>query len=109
MVMPFGLTNAPATFPSFMNTIFAALLRKGVLVFMDYILIYSSSLEEHVKLLREVFIILQQNHLLIKRSKCSFDQRSVEYLGHVVSAQGVSTDPARIKAVNQWPVPSNIK
>lgn len=76
---------------------------------MDDILIYSSSLEEHVKLLREVFIILQQNQLLIKRSKCSFDQRSVEYLGHVVSAQGVSTDPARIKAVNQWPVPSNIK
>jgi len=109
MMMPFGLTNAPATFQSLMNTIFVALLRKGVLVFMDDILIYSSSLEEHVKLLHEVFTILQQNQLLIKTSKCSFDQRSVEYLGHVVSAQGVSTDPAKIKAVSQWPVPSNIK
>lgn len=72
MVMPFGLTNAPVTFQSLMNMIFAALLRHGVLVFMDDILIYSETLEEHVLLLRQVFEILQQHQFYIKRSKCSF-------------------------------------
>jgi predicted O-methyltransferase YrrM len=72
LVMPFGLTNAPATFQSIMNLIFRHLLRRGVLVFMDDILIYSKTLAEHVQLLREVFDIIQANHFFIKVSKCSF-------------------------------------
>lgn len=109
LVMPFGLTNALATFQSFMNIIFAALLRKGVLVFMDNILVYSASLEDRVKLLQYVFDILKQHQFLIKRSKCSFATQFVEYLGHVISVQGVSTDPSKVQAIQQWPSPTNIK
>ncbi|WVZ54417.1 hypothetical protein U9M48_005213 [Paspalum notatum var. saurae] len=88
LVMPFGLTNAPATFQGLMNQIFASLLRKGVLVFMDNILIYSSSLEEHVQLLK---------------------QQSIAYLGHVISVQGVASDPSKVAAIQKWPEPTNIK
>jgi hypothetical protein len=109
LVMPFGLTNAPATFQSFMNAIFAALLRKGVLVFMDDILIYSATLEEHVALLQQVFQILEQHNFLIKKSKCSFAKNTVDYLGHVISAEGVATDPSKIQVVQRWQSPSNVK
>lgn len=109
LVMPFGLTNAPATFQSLMNTIFKHLLRHGVLVFMDDILIYSRTLEEHVQLLKEVFQILSDNKFCIKRSKCSFAQSKVQYLGHIVSAEGVATEPSKVDAVVNWPTPKNLK
>jgi hypothetical protein len=91
LVMPFGLTNALATFQSIMNKVFAPLLRKGVLVFMDDILIYSSSLEEHTILLTQVLDILKANQFYVKLSKCSFAQEFIEYLGHCISANGVAT------------------
>jgi hypothetical protein len=81
-VMPFDLTNAPATFQSTMNALFAEILRKHVLVFMDDILIYSPTMESHIKHLEQVFRILQQNELSVKQSKCSFAQQKLEYLGH---------------------------
>lgn len=110
LVMAFGLTNAPATFQSVMNLIFAALLRKGVIVFMDDILIYSATLEEHVSLLQtKVFEILRKHKFYIKLSKCSFVPQEIEYLGHCISSQGVSTEKSKITAVEQWPVPRNIK
>ena len=80
-VMPFGLTNAPATFQSAMNVIFAPLLRKGVLIFMDDILLYSVDLDAHKQLLRQVFQVLQQHQFYVKQSKCSFAQKKLEYLG----------------------------
>lgn len=92
-----------------MNIIFVALLRRGVLVFMDDILIYSATLKEHVKLLAMVFEILEQHHFYLKRSKCVFAQPVVEYLGHVISAQGVATDPTKVQAMMDWPTPTNIK
>jgi len=109
LVMPFGLTNAPATFQSVMNDIFAPMLRHGVLVFMDDILIYSDTLETHVNLLAQVFEIIQPHKFLIKLSKCSFGQQKIEYLGHCISAQGVATEPTKIVAVQQWLVPTNLK
>lgn len=108
-VVPFGLTNAPATFQSTMNTLFAAMMRKSVLVFMDDILIYSPTLEAHMSHLDEVFNILQQNQLSVKQSKCSFAKQRLEYLGHIISAQGVATDPCEIEAVQDWLVPTNAK
>lgn len=85
LVMSFGLTNAPATFQSFMNVIFAELSRKRALIFMDDILIYSKTLEEHLCLLKKVFAVLEQHKFLIKRSKCYIAKNTVEYLGHVIS------------------------
>jgi hypothetical protein len=108
-VMPFGLPNAPATFQSAMNSIFSHLIRKWVLVFMDDILVYSPSLEDHVSHLKQVFILLQHHQLSIKRSKCSFAQQSLEYLGHIISNKGVATDPGKIQAVQAWPTPVNVK
>jgi hypothetical protein len=109
LVMPFGLTGAPATFQGIMNHIFEKLLRHGVLVFMDDILVYTATLEEHRKLLRQVLQILQDNQLLIKRTKCTFARSHIEYLGHVISGGGVATDPAKVEAVCTWPVPRNLK
>lgn len=109
LFMPFGLTNAPATFQSLMNTVFSELLRKCVLIFFDDILIYSSSLGTHVDHLRSVFELMRQNQLFPKRSKCSFATDRVEYLGHFIQETGVSADPHKIKAIVEWPVPSNLK
>ena len=109
LVMPFGLTNALATFQSVMNHIFAPVLRQGVLVFMDDILVYSSTLEEHLQLLTQVFATLEQHQFMIKLYKCSFSQSKIEYLGHCISDQGVSTEPSKITTVQMWPVPTNLK
>lgn len=109
LVMPFGLTNAPATFQGLMNSVFSEYLRKFVLIFFDDILIYSSSLEEHLYHLQLMFELMRVNHLFAKRSKCAFSTDRVEYLGHFIQADGVSTDPAKLKAVMNWPIPKNLK
>lgn len=108
-VMPFGLTNATVTFQALMNTIFQPLLRKGVLVFVDDILIYSKTLEEHLEQLSQVFAILEQHQLFLKKSKCLFAQQSLKYLSHVISAHGVATDPNKTQAIVTWPTPTDTK
>jgi hypothetical protein len=108
-VMPFGLTNAPATFQALMDTIFQPLLRNCVLVVVDDILIYSKTLEDHVLHLQQVFSILEQHELYLKKSKCSFTQSSLEYLGHIISSNGVATDPQKTQAIANRPVPSDVK
>jgi len=107
--MPFGLTNAPSTFQSLMNDIFRAHLRKFVLVFFDDILIYSHSLESHLLHLRTVFNILREHGLFVKKSKYSFGQSEVEYLGHIISQMGVAVDPSKIQVMTDWPIPKSIK
>ena len=106
VVMPFGLTNAPTTFQSLMNDIFRPHLRKFALVFFDDILIYSKSWEEHLSHLQTVLTILAANHLFTKEAKCRFGVTSVDYLGHIISADGVSVDPSKIQAIEEWPIPT---
>jgi hypothetical protein len=108
-VMPFGLKNAPASFQSVMIRIFEHLLRKCVLAFMDDILIYSATLAEHIQHLHQVFEILQHHKFFLKASKCVFGQQQLEYLGHVISSQGVDTDPSKISDVQKWPEPQSVK
>lgn len=109
LVMPFGLTNAPATFQNAMNHIFKEYLRRFVLVFFDDILIYSKNGDEHLVHLRKVFEVLQQHQYVVNRSKCVLAAKKIEYLGHFIAAEGVSTDPRKITAIKEWPVPKIIK
>jgi hypothetical protein len=87
-------------FKAFINEVFAELLRKGVLVFMDEILIYSKTLDGHIALMKQVFGILEKHQFLIKRSKCSFARTTMEYLGHVIFEAGVATNQSKIQAVS---------
>lgn len=107
LVMPFGLSNAPGTFQALMNFLFAHYNRKFVLVFFDDILIFSKTLEEHVDHLAQVLKILRENELYAKLSKCVFAVDKVQYLGHVVSGEGVATEPEKITAISQWPTPTD--
>jgi hypothetical protein len=80
-----------------------------VLVFFDDILIYRKSWEDHIKHVDKVLQILENNQLYVKISKCSFGKQEVEYLGHIVSREGVKVDPQNIQAITKWPIPKNIK
>ncbi|KAI3503855.1 hypothetical protein L1887_32310 [Cichorium endivia] len=105
LVMPFGLTNAPAAFMDLMNRVCKPFLDRSVIVFIDDILIYSKSEEEHERHLREVLELLKQEKLYAKFSKCEFWIREVQFLGHVVSNARIKVDPAKIKAVTEWEIP----
>lgn len=108
-VMSFGLTGAPNTFQGAINTTLRTLLRKCVIVFFDDILIYCSSLADHLNHLRQVLELLARDQWQVKLSKCRFAQQSISYLGHVISAGGVATDPGKVKTIQQWPVPTDVK
>ncbi|KAL5790450.1 hypothetical protein ACOSQ2_005338 [Xanthoceras sorbifolium] len=108
--MPFGLTNVPAIFQSIMNDLFRPYLRKFILVFFFYdILVYRKSWQEHLSYLGTVLHILRANKLFANESKCCFGVEQVEYLGHIISTNGVAADPSKIHAVREWPIPTTTK
>ncbi|KAK3538777.1 hypothetical protein QTP86_015894 [Hemibagrus guttatus] len=98
-VMPFGLTNTPAVFQALINKVFRDLLGRGVIAYIDNILVYSTSMEEHVRQVREVLARLQQHHLYVKLEKCEFHCPMVTFLGYVISHQGVEMDMVKVRAV----------
>ena len=107
--MPFGLTNTPSTFQSLMNYIFNPFLKKIVLVFFDDILIYKISWEEHMQDVDKVLQLLEEKQCYEKPSNCSFVVQEVEYLGHIVSHEGVKVDPNKIKDTREWKIPKTLK
>jgi hypothetical protein len=107
--MPFGLTNAPATFQALVQDILRPLLDICVIVYIDDILIYSQNEKEHTQHICQVLEILRKHKMYGNMAKCEFFKESVEYLGHVISSKGISTDPKKVEAVKQWPIPTNIK
>src|SRR3954465_3415814 len=108
-VMPFGLTNAPAYFIYLMNKVFMEYLDKFVVVFIDDILIFSKSEEEHEQHLRLVLDKLREHQLYAKFSKCEFWLHQVGFLGHVMKEEGLAVDPTKIEAVTEWPSSTNVK
>ena len=103
--MAFGLTNALAAFMDLMNKIFKKHLEKFVIVFIDDILIYSPTAEKHAERLRMTLEILRKEKLFAKFSKCEFWLKEVQFLGHVVSNEGIKVDPTNIAAVLNWKRP----
>jgi hypothetical protein len=106
-MMPFGLTNVPADFMDLMNKVFMEYMDKFVVVFIDDILIFSKTEEEHEKHLRMVLEELTSNQLYAKFSKCEFWLSEVAFLRHVISARGVSVDSSKVKDVLNWVPPMN--
>jgi len=109
LVMPFGLTNAPATFQTLMNQILRPYIDKFVLVYLDDILIYSNSEEEHLQHLRLVFEILREHKLFARPLKCVFNQPTVEFCGHLVGQGVTRVLDSKVKAIREWPQPTNVQ
>ena len=108
LVMPFGLNNALAAFMDLLNRVFQPYLDRFIIVFIDDILVYSGNSEEHSEHLRIVLQTLRERQLYAKLSKCQFWLDSVAFLGHVISAEGVSVEPQKIEAVVNWKPPKNV-
>lgn len=106
-VMPFGLTNAPATFQAYINRALAGLVDVFCVVYLDDILIYSRTREEHTQHILQVLDRLEQFQLFAKPSKCSFYQERVEFLGFIIDQEGITMDPKRVESIQSWPAPES--
>ena len=110
LVMFFGLTNSPATFQTMMNHLFKDLVAEGVVaVYMDDILVFTETLEQHYNVVRRVLQILRENNLFLKAEKCTFGVATVEYLGLILSPGQVAMDPVKVAGVRDWPSPKTVK
>jgi hypothetical protein len=107
--MPFGLRNAPATFQRMMDGLLRGLKPVQCLVYLDDVIIFSATIEEHVVRLRSVLERLRNGGLTLKFEKCKFAEEKVNYLGHVISKHGVQPDPGKISAVREFPTPTSVK
>ncbi|KFM56688.1 Retrovirus-related Pol polyprotein from transposon 412, partial [Stegodyphus mimosarum] len=107
-VMPFGLCNAPATFERLMETVLKGLSYEACLIYLDDIIIVGKSFEEHLENLRKVLQKLKEANLKLSPAKCKLFRQEVTYLGHVISAEGVRTDPEKVSAVKDWRRPENV-
>ena len=107
LVMPFGLCNGPATFQRFMDIALAGIKWKSCLVYLDDIIVFSPTFEQHLLDLEEVFTRLKNNKLSLKASKCYFCQKSLVYLGHLISEDGIAPDPEKIRAIIEMPTPKD--
>ena len=106
--MPFGLTNAPATFQRLMESCLGDLHLNWCIIYLDDIIVYSETPEEHLQRLEAVFQKISKAGLKLKPSKCEFFRPEITYLGHVVSSRGIATDPKKIRAIQQWPRPTTV-
>src|SRR5437773_865688 len=110
LVMPFGLTNASATFQSLINATLQEYLNVFIVAYLDDVLIYSAgTLEEYIQDVKRVMKKLQQKDLQLKIEKCEFHQKEVSFLRSIVSTNGIQMDPEKVKAVKDWPRPTNVK
>ena len=106
--MPFGLTNAPATFQYLMESCLGELHLNWCIIYLDDIIVFSKTPEEHLEQLQGVFDKLAKAGLKLKPSKCEFCRSKITYLGHIVSTAGIETDPRKIEAVKDWTVPKTV-
>ncbi|XP_056094883.1 uncharacterized protein LOC130073475 [Rhinichthys klamathensis goyatoka] len=109
LVMPFGLSNSPAVFQALVNDVLRDMVDQFIYVYLDDILIFSSSLQEHGQHVRRVLQRLLENGLFVKAEKCAFHAQSVPFLGYIISSEGVRMDPEKVKAVVEWPSPDSRK
>jgi len=107
--MPFGLKNAPATFQRCMNNVLRPLLNKHCLVYLDDIIVFSTSLEEHLQSLQLVFEKLSEANLKLQLDKCEFLKQETSFLGHVITKDGIKPNPDKIKAIQKYPIPTKTK
>ena len=106
--MPFGLTNAPATFQHLMENCLGELHLSWCIIYLDDIIVFSNNPEDHLHRLRGVFDKLENAGLKLKLKKCEFFKTKITYLGHIVSAKGIETDPKKVKAVRNRTVPKTV-
>jgi hypothetical protein len=107
-VMPFGLTNTPATFQDMMNHVFSDMIDLGLIVYMDDILVYAKTLEEHDNLVRRVLQLLTENKLAVEPAKCVWRCTEVEFLGYIISRDGIKMSHEKDKAVLNWKNPTSL-
>ena len=109
VTLPFGLCNAPSTFERLVENVLSGLTYQLCLVYLDDIIVFGSSFEQKLENLNLVFLRMRKANLKLNPDKCDLFKTKVKFLGHIVSSQGISTDPEKVKAIKDWPQPSCIK
>jgi len=109
LVMPFGLTNAPASFQAYINDALRPFLDRFCTAYRDHILIYSETEEHHIKHVQQILEALTKAGLQGKPQKCEFQTYNVEYLGFIITTEGLRMDPAKITTIIQWPIPKKLR